>query len=262
MESIFSRSKEPVLFRTSRIECRHPAEHDVFHRHRLLQGFDQGALAAARVAVVGAGSLGSEIAMALVRKGVGEISIFDGDLVELSNLSRQHYVREDLYRSKAACLAKNLVPLAVGDTVIRGIPMPIQEAVDSGCAGRFEIAVVGVDNYPARAFCCGRFQGIPVVFTAVSPDADSGFVFVQEPGKACLACFCGDQFKRPARRCSGASVDIAKVMGGIVSYAVDTLLMARARAWNYMRIDLTGRFKNISETVEKDPACIVCSEEK
>ena len=160
-----------MIFRTSKIECTHPSEHDVFHRHRLLQGFNQSALAAARVAMIGAGSLGSEIAMALVRKGIGEISIFDGDIVELSNLSRQHYLREDLYRSKAACLAKNLVPFSVGDTVIRGMPMPIQEAVDLGCVGHFEIAVVGVDNYPARAYCCGCFREIPVIFTAVSPEA-------------------------------------------------------------------------------------------
>ena len=51
-------------------------------------------------------------------------------------------------------------------------------------------------------------------------------------------------------------------MAGIVSYAVDTLLMARARLWNYMRVDLTGRFKNIAETVEKDPACGFCGAKK
>lgn len=250
------------MFRTSRVQGTHSAEHDVFHRHRLLSGFDQDALSAARVAVIGAGSLGSEIALALVRKGIGAISIFDGDVVELSNLSRQHYTREDLYRSKATCLAKNLVPFAVGDTVIRGVPMPIQEAVESGVAGDFDIAVVGVDNFPARAFCCAHFRGVPVIYTAISPEADSGHVFVQEPAKACYACFCGDQFERPTRKCSGASVDIAKVMAGIVSYAVDTLLMDRARLWNYMRIDLTGRFKNIAETVGEDPACDYCGAKK
>ncbi|MFM9011842.1 MAG: ThiF family adenylyltransferase, partial [Planctomycetota bacterium] len=49
----------------------------------------QARLAAARVAVVGCGALGSVVAMALTRAGVGFLRLIDRDLPQLSNLPRQ-----------------------------------------------------------------------------------------------------------------------------------------------------------------------------
>ena len=46
-------------------------------------------LKAARVAVIGLGGVGSYIAEALVRSGVGNIRIVDGDVVDPSNVNRQ-----------------------------------------------------------------------------------------------------------------------------------------------------------------------------
>ena len=48
----------------------------------------QARLAAGRVAVVGCGALGSVVAMALVRAGVGFLRIIDRDVPEVSNLPR------------------------------------------------------------------------------------------------------------------------------------------------------------------------------
>ena len=46
-------------------------------------------LAAAHVTIAGAGGLGSNIAIALTRIGVGHLTLIDFDTVELSNLNRQ-----------------------------------------------------------------------------------------------------------------------------------------------------------------------------
>ncbi len=43
------------------------------------------------VAIVGLGGLGSNVAVALTRMGVGHIHIIDFDIVDITNLNRQQY---------------------------------------------------------------------------------------------------------------------------------------------------------------------------
>lgn len=58
------------------------------------------------IGLAGCGGLGSNIAVALARAGVGNMILVDFDLVELSNLNRQYYFREDIGELKALALAK------------------------------------------------------------------------------------------------------------------------------------------------------------
>ena len=66
------------------------------------------ALHNARVAVVGLGGLGSNIAVALTRLGIGQLYLYDFDKVELSNLNRQYYFLDDIGHYKADALVKHL----------------------------------------------------------------------------------------------------------------------------------------------------------
>ncbi len=63
-----------------------------------------------RFAIIGAGGLGGPVSYALAGAGVAGISIYDHDVVELSNLQRQIQFRtQDIGKGKAAVLANELV---------------------------------------------------------------------------------------------------------------------------------------------------------
>lgn len=61
------------------------------------------------VGIAGAGGLGSNCAMALVRSGFQRIRIADFDLVECRNLNRQFYFMEQVGKSKVEMLKENLL---------------------------------------------------------------------------------------------------------------------------------------------------------
>lgn len=68
----------------------------------------QNKISAARVAVCGLGGLGSNIAIALARAGVGHLHLIDFDRVDLTNLNRQQYAVGQLGQYKTDALRETL----------------------------------------------------------------------------------------------------------------------------------------------------------
>ena len=68
----------------------------------------QDRLDRARVAVCGLGGLGSHVAAALARAGVGALHLVDFDRVELTNLHRQQYTVDQIGRYKTDALAQTI----------------------------------------------------------------------------------------------------------------------------------------------------------
>ena len=67
------------------------------------------ALSRATIGIAGCGGLGSNIAVSLARSGIENLIIADYDIVELSNLNRQYYFRDDVNRKKVEVLAERLL---------------------------------------------------------------------------------------------------------------------------------------------------------
>ena len=70
------------------------------------------AFSSATVAICGLGGLGSNIAIALARAGIGRLILIDFDRVDITNLHRQQYKAEQIGMYKTVALAENLKEIA------------------------------------------------------------------------------------------------------------------------------------------------------
>jgi molybdopterin-synthase adenylyltransferase len=263
MKSMFSKSKPfSVTYRCKPLKVPSGGQESVSDRQERVPGFCQEALSTAKVYLVGGGGVGTEVGEGLVRKGVGELIILDPDVVEPSNLSRQLFYAADIGKNKALCLAKNLSREGFFDTRITGYALRFEEADEQGIDLTGSVAIVGVDNTQGRIAASAYYHShnMPVIFTAVDEAANHGYVFVQEPGKACFACLFPNSLDDKTFPCPGtpAVKDILKVVGGMVIYALDSLLMKRPRCWNFKSVYLDGSIPGSDWQVERRDDCKLC----
>ncbi len=237
--------------------------HGAEDRQRKIQGFNQQVYSSSRVVCIGAGGLISHIAPTLCRKGVGAITLLDDDVVEASNLNRQHFYRKDIGSNKAIALAQNLQAECIAATEIRGYALRLEQAIERGADLPCDVAICGVDNNPARVAASSYFRakGVPVIFTAVSRDGDHGYVFVQDRHGPCIACLFPDIANDDRYPCPGtpAIADILQTVGALAVYALDTLLMDRPRNWNYRRISLSDGSLDATVRMPVRPSCKLCT---
>jgi molybdopterin/thiamine biosynthesis adenylyltransferase len=121
-----------------------------YRRHDLIDWFSQDQVAAARVAVIGAGAVGNEVVKNLVLLGCGTVDVFDFDTVELHNLTRSVLLREsDTGRNKAEAVAERARELDPHVTV-RAVPGDFWDTLSLGRLAGYDCAVAAVDNFEAR----------------------------------------------------------------------------------------------------------------
>ena len=83
---------------------------------------ERAALESVRVGIAGAGGLGSNCAMHLVRSGVKHITIADFDVVNESNLNRQFFFHDQIGQKKVEAIKANLLRIEP-DADIRAVDM-------------------------------------------------------------------------------------------------------------------------------------------
>ncbi|WP_332713088.1 HesA/MoeB/ThiF family protein [Pelagibacterium mangrovi] len=145
-----------------------------YARHIVLKdmgGVGQQKLAAAHVAVVGAGGLGAPVIAYLAGAGIGTLTIIDPDTVSLSNLARQViYTDADLDHSKAVAAARfgaALNPEITVDPVVARLDADNAESFLSNA----DLVIEGTDFFATKrlvAAVCGKRE-IPLVTGALGP---------------------------------------------------------------------------------------------
>ncbi len=235
----------------------------VTHRQGLITGFCQASLTGAAGTLIGAGGLGSEVGEGLCRKAVGRLCIFDHDVVDHTNLNRQHFFPPDIGQNKAISLVRNLAPHCHGGTILEGYPISFEDAVALRLNLSATFVVCGVDNAAARVAVSKYYRrlGTPVIFIAVDLLAECGHVFVQEgaPNAPCFGCAFPKSLAAVKAPCFvPASKDILKAIAGFALYAVDSVLMDRKRNWNFRRIHLAGFAPDVLLNIERNSECPLC----
>ncbi len=175
---------------------------DAFARQALAFGPAVNArLRALRVGIVGCGGTGSAAAMLLARLGIGQIVLFDDDIVEASNLNRLHGARRpdaDAMRFKVDVVAREIAGLGIG---VRAVPLRgwINDPAARDALKACDVIFGCTDDHDGRLLLnrVAYFYLIPIIDMglAIDPAPDgnglrdlSGRVTVLTPGAPCLLC--------------------------------------------------------------------------
>lgn len=189
------------------------AQIERYARHLVLPDIDeegQLALLNSRVAVVGGGGLGCAVVQSLAAAGVGHITVFDADVVELSNLQRQVlHTTADIGQPKVDSIRAAVAALNP-DVTLEARPVAVTpEAARDQLAGH-DVIVDGCDNAPTRLAVADAAEalGIPLVAGAIFQcEGQMTTLKPYQPGMPRLLDFFPDLASpRPGQSCAEVGV--------------------------------------------------------
>ncbi len=242
-----------------------------YSRHILLEAWGleaQQRVRASHALIIGAGGLGSPAALYLAASGVGQLTLVDADVVDLTNLQRQIALRQtDLTHNKAQATAQTLtalnplVRLQVYQERVTGQNLP---ALLHGV----QVVLDCTDNFATRHVinrACVA-QRIPLVSgAAIRFDAQITVFDARQNHSPCYACLYPEHSREEEERCavmgvfsplvgivgSTQAAEALKLLAGIGTPLVGRLLLLEALSmqWHSLRLP-------------RDPHCPVCAPER
>lgn len=223
----------------------------------------QRKLRAARVLCVGAGGLGSPVALYLAAAGIGTLGLIDDDKVDLSNLQRQ-ILHDELWvgRRKTDSASDRLTRLN-RDLRVETIPVRLTAKNALELIAGWDVVVDGTDNFETRYLINDAcvLNKIPNVHGAIL-HFDGQVAVYNHAGGPCYRCL--HPSPPPAHlapSCAEAGVigAVCGVIGSIQAVEVVKLLLGvgQSLAGRLLSIDLlNGEVRGLK--VRRDPECPLC----
>jgi sulfur-carrier protein adenylyltransferase/sulfurtransferase len=237
-----------------------------YSRHLILPEVNmdgQKKLRAARVLCIGAGGLGSPLAMYLAAAGVGTIGIVDFDVVDYTNLQRQIiHDTNDVGRLKMESARDTITDINPHVEVV-GYDERFSSENAMGIVKDYDIVVDGTDNFPTRYLtndvCV--LLGKPNVYGSIFRFEGQASVFWAEHGP-CYRCLYPEP-PPPGMVPSCAEGGVLGVLPGIVGclqaneaikliLGVGNPLIGRLLLFNALKM----QFRELR--LQKDPSCPIC----
>lgn len=246
------------------------AELQRYARHLILPEFGkagQEKLKQSSVLCVGAGGLGSPLAMYLAAAGVGRIGIVDFDVVDVSNLQRQVIHGEStLGERKTESAARRL------KDINPHVEVTIHETALSSANAReiirgYDVVADGTDNFPTRYLVNDAcvLEGKPNAYASIFRFDGQATVFGLDDGP-CYRCLYPDP-PPPGMVPSCAEGGVLGVLPGIVGciQALETIKIltgiGETLKSRLVVFDALGmKFRELK--IRRDPACPVCGENR
>jgi molybdopterin/thiamine biosynthesis adenylyltransferase/rhodanese-related sulfurtransferase len=218
------------------------------------------------VLCIGAGGLGSPIAMYLAAAGIGKIGIVDFDTVDYSNLQRQIlHTDADVGRPKAQSAKETINGINPNvEVVIHNTRISSENAFE--LIRPYDIVVDGTDNFPTRYLtndACVLLKK-PNVYGSIFRFEGQASVFAPHLGGPCYRCLYPEP-PPPGMVPSCAEGGVLGVLPGIVGciQATEILKLALGRGTSLVgRLVLFDALKmKFSELkLRRDPQCPICGE--
>jgi adenylyltransferase/sulfurtransferase len=226
----------------------------------------QKKIKATSVLCIGAGGLGSPIAMYLAAAGIGKIGIVDFDTVDYSNLQRQIlHTDADVGRSKAESAKETIHGINPNvEVVIHNTRITSENALD--LIRPYDIVVDGTDNFPTRYLtndACVLLKK-PNVYGSIFRFEGQASVFAPHLGGPCYRCLYPEP-PPPGMVPSCAEGGVLGVLPGIIgciqtteilklALGKGTTLVGRLQLFNALDM----KFRELK--LRRDPACPICGD--
>lgn len=226
----------------------------------------QKKICSARVLCIGAGGLGSPIAMYLAAAGVGKLGILDFDTVDFSNLQRQIiHSTQDVGRPKTASAKETINSINPNtEVVLHETRISSDNALE--IISQYDIVVDGTDNFPTRYLtndACVLLKK-PNVYGSIFRFDGQASVFAPHLGGPCYRCLYPEP-PPPGMVPSCAEGGVLGVLPGIVGtiQATEILKLALGKGSSligrlllFNALDM--KFRELK--LRRDPQCPVCGE--
>ena len=243
-----------------------------YARHIVLRevgGVGQAKIRDARVLIVGAGGLGSPLALYLAAAGVGQMGLVDDDAVSLSNLQRQIlFTTKDVGRTKVEAGAAHISALNPNVTLISH---PVRLTAENVMAliADYDIVADGSDNFETRFLLNDAcYFAKKILVSAAVTEFDGQLATFKAWDKSgaypCYRClFPSPPTPGTVQSCSETGVlgAAAGIMGSLQALEVLKQItgIGEDLAGKILITDtLAARFRTVA--LQPDPACRLCGE--
>lgn len=218
------------------------------------------------VLCIGAGGLGSPIAMYLAAAGIGRLGILDFDVVDFSNLQRQIiHGTDDVNRPKTQSAKETIASINPNvEVVVHNTRISSENALE--LIHPYDIVVDGTDNFPTRYLtndACVLLKK-PNVYGSIFRFEGQASVFAPHLGGPCYRCLYPEP-PPPGMVPSCAEGGVLGVLPGIVGtiQATEILKLAIGRGSSlvgrlllFNALDM--KFRELK--LRRDPKCPICGD--